>query len=832
MPFRKATEQELNNFSTMPQENNNGGSGIINAVKTGFSNIKKGIQDTGNEIADTGVFSGVTGYGPANVNPMVQTAKVATAGIKGIIKPITEVAVATPLRIAGGAVQDVTGINVNEATSQAIQKLVQKGVDTQTAQKAIQGYENLKQSDPEAAMALSAVLDIGDIAGNVVGLGAGTAAEKAIAKQVGNVTGKALETTGKIAGKTGELAGSISKTGASLSTGLEKSTIEQILKNPDVFTKKEMQKIDRESIFNKTKTAVEKRLNDLSETGKEYQALRDSGQFAQFEENPVRKVLNKYGIELDENGKLITTAESSPLSTGDISAIENFVKQYGNQDNYSSNALLNARQGASRLADYGVEKTDVAGKIGREIRGEFDRVAKTQIKGLAELDAKFAPETKLLGNIKKVLFNKDGSLKNNAISNIANLTGKGKEQILEKMENIVPGIREDVNILKAIEDIEVAKGKKVGTYLRGATGGFVVSGGNPFVTIMTAIMTSPQIAVPIIRGFAKTKGISNKVTNGIIGKMKSGKKLAGQELAIVNQAVDNASKKVQKRAKGLKAGMSIQDVSGGKAGYDDLVSQAKKYNNGGEFYERGGNNVINELRKQNIRGKEQVSKWWDENIKTSIKEYSSYMMQHRPTRTGATADNVSQEVSDMGLPDFYEHPEWYHYGGKEYDESVNALRKIKGKPDATITIYRASPKSELRNGDWVTLSKEKAKLESISEGTPVHSFKVKASEVEFAGDDITEFGYWGKEIGDKAQGKGKKPKIGSDEDISQGASEFEKDMQSRKASIKSDLLKRKQTKERIIKEAKDAVSFEDFAKIYPKVAKDKLKRVFLKAKKQ
>ena len=121
-------------------------------------------------------------------------------------------------------------------------------------------------------------------------------------------------------------------------------------------------------------------------------------------------------------------------------------------------------------------------------------------------------------------------------------------------------------------------------------------------------------------------------------------------------------------------------------------------------------------------------------------------MGHRPTRTGALASDISQEASDMGIPKFYEHPEYYHFGGKEYDESVNALMKIKGKPDATITIYRSGPKNQLRTGDWVTLSKEKARLEGLDENTKVHSFKVKANEVEFAGDDITEFGYWGNEI--------------------------------------------------------------------------------------
>jgi len=132
----------------------------------------------------------------------------------------------------------------------------------------------------------------------------------------------------------------------------------------------------------------------------------------------------------------------------------------------------------------------------------------------------------------------------------------------------------------------------------------------------------------------------------------------------------------------------------------------------------------------------------DEFVEEAITKTPDDAMAHRPTFTKATADNISQEVSEMGIPNFYERPREYAYGGKEYDESIEALLKIKDKPDSEITIYRASPKKELRSGDWVTLSKEKARLESLDENVPVNSFKVTAKDVQFAGDDITEFGYY------------------------------------------------------------------------------------------
>jgi len=119
-----------------------------------------------------------------------------------------------------------------------------------------------------------------------------------------------------------------------------------------------------------------------------------------------------------------------------------------------------------------------------------------------------------------------------------------------------------------------------------------------------------------------------------------------------------------------------------------------------------------------------------------------YGMSHRPTKTGATADDISKG-GEVIPEDFYEHPEWYaNMRDKAYQESWRALQSVKGKPNADITIYRASPKNELNDGDWVTLSKEYAKGESLSENTPVHSFKVKAKDIQFAGDDINEFGYY------------------------------------------------------------------------------------------
>lgn len=134
-------------------------------------------------------------------------------------------------------------------------------------------------------------------------------------------------------------------------------------------------------------------------------------------------------------------------------------------------------------------------------------------------------------------------------------------------------------------------------------------------------------------------------------------------------------------------------------------------------------------------------------LATEARKYKSaevidYGMSHRPSKTGAIASDISKN-GEVIPKDVYTHPEWYaNMKDKTYQESFAVLKKIKGKPEAEITIYRSSPKNELNEGDWVTLSKTYANEEGLKEGVKTYSYKVKAKDIQFAGDDINEFGYY------------------------------------------------------------------------------------------
>lgn len=331
---------------------------------------------------------------------------------------------------------------------------------------------------------------------------------------------------------------------ASQITGLNPETIAQVLLKPEYFTAEEMVKLDRVSLAERVKNAIDKRLTALSATGKEYNTIRQSSSIAEINPLEILEVFNKYGIKFDDTGKIIRDTETPPLKPGDITAFEDFKKIFGNETYLSANAFLNARATLSEMSKFDSTKTALSSRIARELRKIYDKTGKTQIPGLNDLDIVYAPEVRQLQQLKKDYLKPNGDLKDGALNKIANLTGKGKDLTLARLENILPGIAEEIRILKAIEDIKTASGQKVGTYMRaGLTGGLLVSG-NPLIAIIQLLMSQPSVVIPILRAFGSAKNISFKIIDSIIDKLKSGNKLNDKEQNILDLSIDDLLKRI------------------------------------------------------------------------------------------------------------------------------------------------------------------------------------------------------------------------------------------------------------------------------------------------
>ena len=133
-----------------------------------------------------------------------------------------------------------------------------------------------------------------------------------------------------------------------------------------------------------------------------------------------------------------------------------------------------------------------------------------------------------------------------------------------------------------------------------------------------------------------------------------------------------------------------------------------------------------------------------ERARLKIESEQGYKMQHTaPMRDdNPSGDNLSDAYGD----DIYSFRAKQYYGtGAAYDDKAIAIiQEMKGKPEKTVTIYRAVPKSvkEINPSDWVTTTKEYAEDHMAGEnGWHILSKKVKAKDIANDGNSIHEFGY-------------------------------------------------------------------------------------------
>ncbi len=405
-----------------------------------------------------------------------------------------------------------------------------------------------------------------------------------ISRTAGLVTKPVAKTVGTLA----ETAGKTTKFGVSQMTGLNPETLSTIVDNSAEFSKANLANNDRATLAQSVKSSIDSRLKDLSTTGKEYQGIRESSNRVAIPTNLVPDTLKKYGLDLVD-GKIKMSSESVPISAGDRIAIEDFISVYGNEAELSGNSFMNTRSALSKGAKYDATKTADGQKIFRDLRSQYDSLGKEQIPGLKVLDEKYAPEVTQLNRIRKDYLDKDGNFKDGAINKIANLNGAGKDQILGRLEEIHPGVGQRIKIVKAAEDIENASGIKVGTYARAIGVGGQAAIGNYAGALITAILASPEVAVPLIRSYGLTKLQVGKVAEilRVAGNDVNNFRLPGKIQPYIEEYLKNPQ-----------FGLSIEDVSkSGKVNpmatktIDPLISEASKYKGADEFVKAQGTPV-------------------------------------------------------------------------------------------------------------------------------------------------------------------------------------------------------------------------------------------------
>lgn len=342
-------------------------------------------------------------------------------------------------------------------------------------------------------------------------------------------TGKQLT---KVPWAISEWAGTITETAISQASWLGRESVQNIIKSPELFKKARIWEITRETELANASLAIEKRLSDLSELWKGYEAVRKTN--VTIPKTEVSGIVSKSLDELwferlnDGNPNLID------LPIQDRRAIEQAMK-YVNEykgDLTAKNAL-SLRQKLDSLVDWKSDATPAWERVVQNIRRNLDSYIGERIPWLKQLDAQYWPEKEFLRQVRKSIYNKDGTIKDNALSTIWNITGKWKENMLARLEEITPWIWERIKALKAFEDVQNSSGIKVWTYTRNI---WTVALGtvNPLVALAWWITTHPVIVSRLLETYGVAKGKIQEI-------LKS-KKLSKDNASIVQKAVKETPK--------------------------------------------------------------------------------------------------------------------------------------------------------------------------------------------------------------------------------------------------------------------------------------------------
>lgn len=357
-----------------------------------------------------------------------------------------------------------------------------------------------------------------------------------VLKKTGQVAGKVIKTVKNA-------TNSLSRSAASAASGLNAETISTAIKNPDLLGKAQKIGVDasRQKTLEMVKTPVDKAIADLKSTGSKYNPIREADSTVAVPPNWMKSKLEQAGISV-EKGKLVSTSGSKIRSKADLGKLQEVYDMYGKKTSMTNNEFLNLRSDLSgkKLANFGSGTTNDLTSFAKGLRKDLNSEIRPQIQGLTKLDAQASGQIKALKEIKGLIYDKNG-LKDNAIQTVNNLLNDAKQGKLNKVvENLkgfdLEGFAQQVKVTKALSDIELAKGVKVGTYGRDILrGGAVMTGNVP--VIAGAVLSHPAVLVPLLKAYGKVLGMGTEFAGKVGTKILQGIKPTDIEAAFVEHAL-------------------------------------------------------------------------------------------------------------------------------------------------------------------------------------------------------------------------------------------------------------------------------------------------------
>jgi len=130
----------------------------------------------------------------------------------------------------------------------------------------------------------------------------------------------------------------------------------------------------------------------------------------------------------------------------------------------------------------------------------------------------------------------------------------------------------------------------------------------------------------------------------------------------------------------------------------------------------------------------------------------SYRMQHQAP--GEDAAPLHDLTANGVFPkDIHTSPQFYFHDSENDPKGYQVAKRVQGKPEATVTAYRAVPKGvqHINPGDWVAVHPDYARQHAMLDDDPKHDMPVISAEVPAKhlttdGNSLSEWGYNGPKV--------------------------------------------------------------------------------------
>lgn len=327
---------------------------------------------------------------------------------------------------------------------------------------------------------------------------------------------------------------------------LNQDTIKTIIKDPQTVSKLESLWLDTagRQIADNVVKAIENKSQEISDIWKGYSTIRATPWEFKIDVQPINKIFADKGFKFNKINKIDFKGTPLELDTASQKAIQQAYDFVRTKKKITAEQFLNARQALDTTIDYRSEAWNLAKSLVKELRMELDSQAKAKIPWLAKLDATYWPERELFNKVKSYIYNRDGSLKDNYIQTIGNITGKWKEIKLDTLEKISPDLAKQVNAYKALQDVEWAKWHKVWTYSN-ATYSAIASwiwfaswwwiAWGVLWPVLFNMMTHPTLWLKIL----KSIWVGKQFISSIWSKLANGIKITDGEIEAIKNALIN-----------------------------------------------------------------------------------------------------------------------------------------------------------------------------------------------------------------------------------------------------------------------------------------------------